>query len=314
MLFRTVVALLLGEKVDADILSTNWQEIVKIAEKNGVHVPVAQKLSELPQPPVDLQNFCHKVKLEFASFWETVGNIQDILADNGIETSLIKTLKTYDYYDWDIDIVIHKQDWPGIVNLLAPGGWHIVRPSNWYRASIFLERKDKFQLKSACPGIPVIHVQRGVVWLGVEYIPYDVLWPHTVSQTFLGREYRVPDPTIDLLICSAHALFEMFELSLGEVYHLARALETKSVDMELATEIAQRNHWLKGLKLVTETVTNLSQSLSNIESLPYYYSLGQLWPVWLERAKSQLKRPKDIPKSIIEVGHVGFYMGKRVGL
>jgi hypothetical protein len=326
-LLKIVIDLFFGNKVNADILRTNWRQIVQIAEENEVQVPIIEKLCGLPQPPGKLLNLCDKARREFTSFWEVTGNIQDVLSEEGIETILIHTLRTYDFYDWDIDLVVHREDLSQAMNVLTCHGWSDRQRvlSDFYKVSSLIERRDrvcleressphhivKSSLLARSEVSPFIDFYKKLAWRSAAYIPDEVLWSHVATRTFRGHDYRVPSPTLDFLINCAHSVFENYELGLGDIYHLARTLQEERIDMPLAREIAERNHWRKGLELVIETVGNLSNNLGNLEALPYSYGLSRLWPVWLERVKSHLRRPRNWSKGVLELANAFFYMWHR---
>jgi len=262
-------------------LHKHWEEIVEYARANEVIIPVLRYLKKLNDSGEKLNSehqfisLFNKEMQQYNLFWRNVHEIHQILSKEEIDHIFIKTIRVYECYDWDINILIDQRDWPKALKVFYDCGWR--------RASIFshpvaqielgkllLERKDSFP----------IHLHKTVSWNGLEYVPS---WLVLSSRSEVnGIPY--PSKLVDALIYCAQSLFENYKLTLGEIYHLMHVFE--NVPEEDYISLARQNGWSKGAKLVIDTakkIWNFLKDEKKIE-LPYRYKFKSLLRVWNEHA------------------------------
>jgi hypothetical protein len=260
-------------------LKKNWREIVKYAKVNGVAIPVLRYLKEegLCSERHFIQLFNKEAK-NYDLFWQSVIEIAQLFSRKNIEYAVIKTRRIYEFYDWDIDVLVRKEDWSKALRVLQGHGFKRAHMLSHPLASL---EADKLLMEKR-GGFP-IHLHRRVSWHGVEYLSSDLV----LSSSLEVEGVYYPSKAIDALIYCAHSIFENYELTLGEVYHFMKTADSSVHDFILS--LANENGWLEGARLSIKAMKNIWSSLNSREciKLPYRYELRSLLKAWSEHAQKR---------------------------
>ncbi|MGD2279094.1 MAG: nucleotidyltransferase family protein, partial [Candidatus Omnitrophota bacterium] len=160
----------------------------------------------------------------------------------------IKSFRSYDYADKDLDIVlVDKGRRNEYINTLEGLGFRFL----WNR-SVLREPYKRFYVKEGVKegeNLPKIHVHFAVSWNGMEFLDSEGVWKRLKSMNVSGREVMVPSPEDEILIMSAHSMYENGYVTVGELLHLKNVLsQSGSIDVERMLEESKRYNWRRGLK------------------------------------------------------------------
>jgi len=305
LIARLLLSLLFGDESgtigdDASctaLLLENYQAIISLSKDNGVEVPVLKRLCDILGSAEPRVSHVYRVsRRRYEEFWKSAKLYSEILTRAGVESILIKTARKYEFYDWDVDLLIRRGNLEQGLQALRRAGFRLYSlrgvPSRLWSWS----EPEKFFLKG--PREHPVDLHTGISW-HVRYLPDDLVWSDTVTGVVEGERYRLPSHTLDLLIHCAHSVFEKCELTLGELYHLTRVMGEEHVDMARMRRIASENGWENGLKLFLQTIPMVLGPTHDggLIALPYRYPSNRLLSAWSERL-NDLLRNRD-PKGFL---------------
>jgi hypothetical protein len=260
-------------------LQEDWRKAVKYAKINEVAIPVLRYLKEEGLcSEHDLIQLFNKEVQRYCLFWQNVTKIAQLFSKEGIEYTIIKTRRVYEFYDWDIDVLVKEEDWPNALRLLEAHCFKRARTFSHPLASIesgklLLEREGGFP----------IHLHKRISWYGLECLPSELVLSSSVE--IKGVYY--PSEAVDALIYCAHSVFEGYGLTLGEVYHFVKTTNNSIHDLILS--LANENGWLEGARLSIKAMEEVWNALNNGErvKLPYRYEFRSLLRAWNQHARER---------------------------
>ena len=173
-----------------------------------------------------------------------VSRIIHELKDSGIYCVVIKSLPAVAKPIGDVDILVDDLEKAG--KLLE---------QNSYDVSIDPD-PHKLLCLSTIDGILVnIHLHGEIAWRRVIYLdPIDVINSAT-ERDFYGISFPVASPEFEILITSAHMLYERgnMRVSLHNVLELSALFESKNISISSLFDIASKNGWGDSLILFLQT-------------------------------------------------------------
>lgn len=259
----------------------------------------------LDPPPKGLPELLIKCRRDLGYFWDTVARVRELLSAEGLDPVFIKTLRTYPYYDSNLDILVTEDEWASVERALLPAGF---RRATWRRDwGKFLLEPDKDWYHAPAPYTPV-HVYPKVSWHGMAFIPATEVLETAMERSFMGRTFLGPAWTQDVMIHCPHTVYENYTLKLGEFIHMVTVLKGRSVDPGRLWEVAQRFAWTGALDYVLGLVKGLHSQFMPWEP-PLTFPIGQakapkgeeapefpiayprraLLPMWLQRSGYHLR-------------------------
>ncbi|MBM3252992.1 MAG: hypothetical protein FJZ16_01910 [Candidatus Omnitrophica bacterium] len=222
--------------------------------------------------------------LGFNKYISTIVYIASILNSLDIQFIFIKLFRNYPFLDSNIDILIPHEKWGCVFELLKRDGWTL--PNLFGVLKQNLIEKGKIKLYSKRKKYLPLHFYETGSWRGFEYLPLKVIYNNSISLKDYGVEIKIPNKEMEFLISTAHAVFENYELTLGELYYLNEIKNTTII----SNNIAQKQRWIKALRLVLDIVEEFSQM--DVEQIlktrwPLLLPIEKLRKCWIERCNTQ---------------------------
>lgn len=215
-----------------------WDYLIYLAKKNQVQFHFFKNLVELfPDLPELIDLHFKKVEKDFNIFWQTTYSILEILHRHDIYPLVIKTVKEYDYYDSNLDLVFQKEDWHKAIKIIENQGY---LPSKSFKEPDKLMYRKFVNQKQVYPGI---HFHKAITWNGVGYLENKILWSRKQEISINGTRVWIPSIEDDFLINCAHIIFENYELTLGDFFHLSGIVQQEDLDWQYVMESSQKNGW-----------------------------------------------------------------------
>jgi len=232
-----------------------------------------------------------KVSIECFPFYKryknTIAYAAKLLNFNHIDFVYIKLFRCYPFYDTNVDVLLPKELWKDAFRILKERGWRL--PNTLKRMQQNIVEKGKIKLYPPNKRYVPLHFYETGSWRGFEYIPISVIYDNSRTIESDGVKIRIPNDEMDFLINCAHAIFENYRLTLGELYHLGKLKENISIP----DDIPRQNGWTKAFKLVNEVVErfwNLNSDQELTIKLPLFLPMERLIECWIERFNFKCKK------------------------
>ena len=183
-----------------------------------------------------------------------VSRIIHELEHSGIKCVVIKSLPAIAKPIGDVDILVDDLEKAG--KLLE---------QNSYDVSIDPD-PHKLLCLSTIDGILVnIHLHGEIAWRRVIYLnPLDVIESAT-ERVFYGMSFPVASPEFEILITSAHMLYERgnMRISLHNVLELSALFSSKSISISLLFDIASKSGWGESLIFFLKAANSVHYQVFN---------------------------------------------------
>lgn len=209
--------------------------------------------------------------IAFRNYWYTVGQLQTLLSSIGMTPIFLKSRRNYPFYDSNVDVLIRREHWNTVVAVLQAEGWAL--PSKLQQCKQRLIERSKLKLPSCRAGLVAVHLYGAITWRYQSDIGILPMHDGTTKLVELVRlsdacqsicehsdiEVLMPTPVADLIIHSAHVVYENYRITLGEALYIAylwhicndALREIKSLAIQYATLnalIAVRKHIMSKLE------------------------------------------------------------------
>jgi hypothetical protein len=182
------------------------------------------------------------------AFWRTIHAVGDMFAAAGSPAIFIKCVRTYPYFDSNVDILVPPPLWREIKRSAERGGWR--HPQGWNRIEQLLMERKKVKLGAPSGDLAAIHLYGGVSW-GYQHDcgllrtssgdpdPAQVapLESSALSLPMAGQALH-PFGAAELVMQAAHITSENLRMTMGEALHI-QALMSTGVEAE-ALELARQ--------------------------------------------------------------------------
>jgi hypothetical protein len=184
-------------------------------------------------------------------FWATMARLQNVLGGpSGVDPIFIKSVREYPYSDGNVDVVIPKGALREVEDRLAREQW--VRPTFASRVEQRAMERGKLKMQSSDPSLLAAHLYEGVSW---RYQPdIGLLRAGTRSEvlrtvavrTYAPRaaqrnvEIWIPADHTELVLQTAHIVFENYRMSLGEAMNLVLLRQRAQHAWPAAEELARQ--------------------------------------------------------------------------
>lgn len=228
-------------------------------------------------------------------YYRSIKEGKYLLERKNIDHSFFKCVRTYPYYDSNVDIILHADEYGQVIEYLERQGWS--RPSQSQRMYQYFVEAGKIKMyRPGDESFMPLHLYRTGSWRGFEYFPADEVIERSKSKDLsLDGELRinVPPDSVDFVIHCAHIVFESYRLRLGEVIHLLNLLETTKPDETLP----KRYGWTQTYRMIRETVERIGaqfEANGKLPKFPMWLPLKDLLPCWNERARYHFKERKPL--------------------
>ncbi|ABW02286.1 nucleotidyltransferase family protein [Caldivirga maquilingensis] len=220
---------------------------------------------------------------EFLGFLEYVVRRMD-----GLEYTVVKTLKPFRRIPSDIDLVVRREDLGRVIRMFRNNGLRLL---DWapYGATLHSTSYNYY-----------LDVTTDLSVSGLVYISGEYLITHTVDRRINGVKVRAPVEPLDLLATIAHSVIKEWMFTLSDYYTAVLWLSNLTRVLRYAREL----HLTKSLMLFISMVKELSDlafgqnnPVSNVvrvlaplnvrdnlkSELPIKYSPRYLIPCYTER-------------------------------
>jgi hypothetical protein len=220
------------------------QREMTIARKNGVGFEYASQFPNAASILAEEQE-------RLTAFLDALEETASALQAEEIPHIWIKHRRSYRFYDSNVDVVVAPGDWNRTVKLLQEQD---------YTGHVMFKEPDKIMFDHPAKRVSV-HLHPGVSWNGVPYISSTWLWSNSQPQ---GNEFRREmSDEIEVLIGVGHALFENYEISLGDLVSFGRVLQERSVNSKKLASVAAANGWGWGFEQVFAQASSLAEVWTN---------------------------------------------------
>jgi hypothetical protein len=258
----------------------------------------------------------HFLPYSHDEFWHTIREMRMTLKATDIPPIFIKCIRSYPYFDSNVDLVVNPSKAVEAIDALCAAHW--TRPTGASRIEQALVERRKVKLTSSVPGLLPAHVYGGVSWgyqddtglLRTEEGDPDPAW---VARCEFAEESSRPTRSRDaewilhpfgpgeLVIQAAHITSENFRITLGEAVHICGLLQQDGC-YERALRLAEGYGFAGAVALVSEASTTILSDVSTLDPRRFPRSLprARLENCFLERYR-HLTRSGGRPTAIIEL-------------
>ena len=166
-------------------------------------------------------------------YWATAERMASVMTTLGHQPVLLKLVRSYEYHDSNVDILVPWRDWSRVVQRFAGAGWEM--PTGIDRFEQALVERRKLKLPPRHAGLLPAHLYGGVMWgyqrdTGLLHDASGRLdHRHLCGVSFADRRLDGsatsaafhPVGPAELVLQAAHIMGENFRMTLGEALHVS---------------------------------------------------------------------------------------------
>jgi len=254
-----------GDSLSKLLKNIDWDELdlrylIVEASKNNVEYPFYERLhSKLSNCIV--RKALRVIELKYQKFLKVLTTVTELFEKSGIDYVVFKTISSYKYLPRDIDVLVGKEDFKKAMNLLVSKGFKLTKTHTMHKEISLVKNEVEIDL----------HLQIG--WMGSRVIDENLIL-HNYSDYKVGdTTVRIPNPTHEFLLLSAHAILQHHYVTLGEVHYARALIKNYDIDWDLVFSLACKHRFYKGLTsfillVVSKDVlfygANIEEKISNI--------------------------------------------------
>lgn len=221
---------------------------LRLARRNGVQGALARVYPDLLGAELE------RVAQGNAVFRQRLGEAVGRLQAGGVDPILIKCDPSADFVYSNFDLVVGADGWARALGALD--GW----------ASRFSgHRLEPDKLIVHPPTGPAAHLHRDASWFGVVAVEAAALRRHVRRDP--GTGVLRPDPTDELRLLLAHAVFQNLAVDLAELLSI-RGLLAEGADTEEARRRCQVEGWAAGFGVALDVARRTMAALDAGEPVP----------------------------------------------
>jgi hypothetical protein len=239
--------LLRGEETP-EIQDRDAERVAEGLRRSGLTALALRRLAGRPAPralTLALERERNRLRADLALLYDRLAKLADVLADAGVPFILLKGSALapllYDSPELrpmvDVDILIHRADWPGARARMAASGYRL--PGESVEA-YWLANYFNLSIGSPDPRPASFDVH----WSLGQEIRYRVdepgLWDRSVAFTHEGRSYRRLGNEDLLLGLTLHLAYHYFDARLLWLYDLHLLVKKVPIDWRIAAERSRR--------------------------------------------------------------------------
>lgn len=222
----------IGPQVD---LSDNldWDYITDMAVKNNVEYILYKNIlnNKLPEDLKDHVKYILSIdKKALKKYYTTLKIIKQSFDKEGIEFILIKTESLYPSVPTDIDILVKKSDIETAKRVLDQLYSQKITPH--------IHKAETYKSKNLMP----IDLHYEISWLGIKALDESIIWSRKRKISINEMNYFIPSMEDELLILTAHSIFQHHYFTLGEIYSIGIILSNE-IDLEYIFKHAEYFDW-----------------------------------------------------------------------
>ena len=219
----------------------NWSYIVEMAVKCGVENVLCKNILDRHKDVIsrqicDLLNSVLKKSNERSEFLvRTLWAISRKLSEKNITFVVMKTIAPYEYGATDVDILVRKEDFEK-AQITLSSIFEISKTSRGHKAITYRGTL-----------LPVdLHFE--ISWQGHKVVDAETVFIRKRKIHYKGIELFVPSPEDELLILSAHSIFQHHYTTLGEFFQIIELMSRNQIDRDYILDSSTRFGWGNLLK------------------------------------------------------------------
>lgn len=219
----------------------NWGYIVNMAVKCNTENVLCKNLLQyhrvqLPEPVYELlihvlEKSNERVKL----FVRTLGVVSRKLGEKKVPFVVMKTIAPFDYGATDIDILVRKEDFERARESLL----HLFKASKGSRT-----HKAVTYLGTLLP----VDLHHEVSWLGHKVVDEVKVFGRKKKVLYEGVKLFVPSREDELLILSAHSIFQHHYTTLGDFLRIVELASDNEIDGKYVLGSSGNYRWRRALQ------------------------------------------------------------------
>jgi thymidylate kinase len=220
----------------------NWDYIIDMAVKCNTENVLCTNLlryhgSQLPKSVSSFLTYVLEKSNERVNLLvETLRALSKKLSEERIEFLVIKTIAPFDYGATDVDVLVRREDF---------------KRAQYALSSIFKLSRNSVMHKAVTYQkallLPVdLHYE--ISWLGFKVIDEERVFMRKRKVLYKNIELFVPSQEDELLILSAHSLFQHHYTTIGEFLQIVELVSKRDVDKEYILSSSAKYGWQKLLQ------------------------------------------------------------------
>jgi len=234
----------------------------------------------------------------FVKFWETIDEACTLFHENKFEPLLIKCIRTYPYFDKNVDVIVPKGKWKEFVKLVTGSKWYM--PSMASRLDQLLIERGKLKFPSHGEHFMMIHLYKFVSWryqsdmellrdngTDPELNQISKFEANMFSEDVSSKNdswFYHPNRVSELVVQAAHVVFENYRITLGEVINF-QILKRDKEAWDNACELSKEYGCYKALIYIDQLSQNILSDIENLKpsDFPYRMKYSDLSECFQER-------------------------------
>ncbi len=235
-----------NRNTDGKIDAKDLDDLIKTAEKNKLSFVLSKNLIKEKRFASEkiLKDTMEKGRKNVEVFNKTVGFVDDVMKESGIDYLLIKTYKILPYITKDIDILVKKDDLSDVKKIITKNGGsdYEFSKSNQFIFKILHKTEDTFGGKGL-----LIDVYHDFSWIRIPCMDESFLWNNKRKVNINGIKVFIPNIEADILTFFAHSIFWHGYIPLLDYIYLQRLLDKKP-NMKLMERKIENYGWRNGFR------------------------------------------------------------------
>ena len=263
--------------------SEEWVAFLKYLSQNRVLYTTSrylqEKLVELDsKKESDLKKILDAGALEIRKFTDTIDFLEKNLRGRGVNYLVVKTFKFLDYVTFDVDVLVHYEDFHNAQTLLREAGCKIFSHPR---------KQGLHQRNCRKEGLLNIDLHRKFYWQGLEHIDLDFVWRNPKDREINGTRCLCPSLEADLLLNAKQLMYERYYVTLLDYFAVKSILESKNLNLNIVREQVRKFGWEKTFNNLVSTIGKIG---INTE-MPAFISYTEVWRQLFEILINQGKLP-----------------------
>tara|TARA_B100002003_G_C14110859_1_gene534308 strand:+ start:683 stop:1735 length:1053 start_codon:yes stop_codon:yes gene_type:complete len=249
-----------------DISESDWINLLELAAKNRVLYTVSKNIllyySSIPisiKPKID--EICKIGDIWNTKLQNTLEFINDSFSNQNIDYLIVKTSRSFPYITYDVDVLVHPDDYVDSINFLNEFGKSFTHP----------RKQGKFQKNIFINKLLNIDLHKDFSWEGSKYVSNRFVWTNHQKNRIAEITCPTPNSDVELLINMAHVLSERRYLTLLDLVYIWD-LSVKVKNWDIVFRQLQLFKWMEPFLNLALIVTQLYGKLFGgkdiVESFP----------------------------------------------
>jgi len=229
--------------------SAGLGQFLELYKNNEILYYMLSLLNQGRRLPETVSKIIAEEEALYRNTLEVNKDIDSAFQDKDLKYFAMKTFRSYPYADGDIDTVIVERDrLHDYVEALETIGYL----PKFNRSSLREPAKSFFVKRKAdnTISLPKVHLHRLVSWNGIEFLDANGIWLRLRTINIMDSNVKVPSVEDEILIMSAHTMYENGYVTIGELIHIKNLLSgTDTIDVEYMDRTSRQYRWGRSLRL-----------------------------------------------------------------